>query len=299
MLKKEDITTKSWADYELLDSGNGRKLERFGKIMTDRPDTQAIWMPLKSDLWSDAQARFITEAKDGKWTLHDDTPVDWQVDFEDLTFKLHFTSFKHVGLFPEHASQWSWIMEKVKGMKKGNTSPSVLNLFGYTGAATLAAAKAGAKVTHVDSSKQSMEWASENAKASKLPDDAVRWIVDDAAAFVKRGVRRGAKYDGIILDPPAFGRGAKGQVWHIEEDLVPLLKNLKDILSDKPGSFVVLSGYAAGFAPEAFAQAVESIFDKVTGTFGSLNIQESSSDRVIPTGIYVRFIVYSTVDIIP
>lgn len=288
-MKKNDINTQGWGDYELIDSGNGRKLERFGKIVTDRPDTQAIWSPLKEKQWSEAQAKFTSEAKDGKWSLHDDTPVDWQVDFENLTFKLHFTSFKHVGLFPEHASQWSWIAKKVEAMKKGNTSPSVLNLFGYTGAATLAAAKAGAKVTHVDSSKQSMEWASENAKASDLPDDSVRWIVDDAAAFVKREVRRGAKYDGIILDPPAFGRGAKGQVWHIEEDLVPLLKNLKEILSDKPGSFVVLSGYAAGFAPESFAQAVESVFDKASGTFGSLNIKESSSDRVLPTGIYVRF----------
>lgn len=291
MFKKEDITTKAWSHYELIDSGNGRKLERFGEIVTDRPDTQAIWSQQKPELWQEAQAKFTSEAKDGKWTLHDDTPVDWQVDFENLTFKLHFTSFKHVGLFPEHASQWSWIAKKVLDLNKVNESPSVLNLFGYTGAATLAAAKAGAKVTHVDSSKQSMEWASENAKASELPTDSVRWIVDDAVAFVKREVRRGAKYDGIVLDPPAFGRGAKGQVWHIEEDLVSLLKNLKEILSEKPGSFVVLSGYAAGFAPESFAQAVENVFDNTTGTFGSLNIQESSSDRVLPTGIYVRICV--------
>lgn len=289
MFKQENIITKAWPDYELLDSGNGRKLERFGRIVTDRPDSQAIWTPLKPELWSGAQAVFTSEAKDGKWKLHDDTLVDWQVDFAPLTFKLHFTSFKHVGLFPEHASQWSWIMDKVKGLKLVSESPNVLNLFGYTGAATLAAALAGAKVTHVDSSKQSMEWASENAKISELPSDSVRWIVDDAAAFVKREVRRSAKYDGIILDPPAFGRGAKGQVWHIEEDLVPLLKNLKEILSDKPGSFVVLSGYAAGFAPESIVQAVESVFDKVSGTFGSLNIKESSSERVLPTGIYVRF----------
>lgn len=287
MFKKEDITTTSWPDYELLDSGNGRKLERFGKIVTDRPDTQSIWSPLKPELWSEAKARFTSESKDGKWTLHDDTPVDWTVTFDDLTFKLHFTAFKHVGLFPEHASQWTWIKEKVGAMKD---SPTVLNLFGYTGAATLAAAKAGAKVTHVDSSKQSMEWASENAKASELPGDSVRWIVDDAAAFVKREVRRGAKYDGIILDPPAFGRGAKGQVWHIEDDLVGLLQNLKEILSDKPGSFVLLSGYAAGFAPEAFAQSVASVFGKSSGSFGSLNIKEADSDRVLPTGIYVRFV---------
>jgi 23S rRNA (cytosine1962-C5)-methyltransferase len=285
MLKKEDIITKSWSDYELLDSGNGRKLERFGNVVTDRPDSQAIWSPLQPKLWASAQAKFAVGGKDDKWNLSPDLLVNWEVKFNNLTFNLRFTSFKHVGLFPEHASQWEWIREKAATLKE----PNVLNLFGYTGAATLAAAEAGAKVTHVDASKQSVEWASDNARATGLAEDRVRWIVDDAAAFVKREAKRGVKYEGIVLDPPAFGRGAKGQVWHIEEDLVPLLTSLKEILSDKSGSFVVLSGYAAGFAPESFAQAVESVFGKASGTFGSLNIQESDSDRVLPTGIYVRF----------
>lgn len=285
-MEKQDIVTKSWPDYELLDSGNGRKLERFGSVVTDRPDTQAIWSPLKPELWATATAKFaIGGEKDDKWKLSPDLLVNWEVKFNDLTFNLRFTSFKHVGLFPEHAIQWEWIGEKVMSMKE----PSVLNLFGYTGAATLAAAKAGAKVTHVDSSKQSVEWASDNAKSSSI-EGGIRWIVEDAAAFVKREVKRGVKYEGIVLDPPAFGRGAKGQVWHIEEDLMPLLKNLKEILSDKPGSFILLSGYAAGFAPDSFAQAVESVFGKASGTFGHLNIQESGSDRVLPTGIYVRFV---------
>lgn len=285
MLKHEDIVTAAWPDYELLDSGHGRKLERFGVVVTDRPDTQAIWNPLKPALWETATAIFDKGGQEAKWTLSPDLKVNWQVRWEELCFNLHFTSFKHVGLFPEHASQWEWIQEKTAALGKAN----VLNLFGYTGAATLAAAKAGGKVTHVDSSKQSVEWASENAKSSGI-EDGIRWIVDDAAAFVKREVKRGVKYDGIVLDPPAFGRGAKGQVWHIEEDLMPLLQDLKEILSDKPGSFVVLSGYAAGFAPQSFAQAVESVFGAgITGTFGQLHLQESSSDRVIPTGIYVRF----------
>lgn len=283
-MEKQDIVTKSWLDYELLDSGNGRKLERFGNVVTDRPDTQAIWSPLHPELWQTATAKFaIGGEKDDKWKLSPDLLVNWELKFNDLTFNLRFTSFKHVGLFPEHASQWEWIGEKVAAMKV----PSVLNLFGYTGAATLAAAKAGAKVTHVDSSKQSVEWASDNAKSSGI-ESGIRWIVEDAAAFVKREVKRGVKYEGIVLDPPAFGRGAKGQVWHIEEDLMSLLHNLKEILSDKPGSFILLSGYAAGFAPESFAQAVESVFGKSSGTFGHLNIQESGSDRVLPTGIYVR-----------
>lgn len=285
MFEKKDIITKNWADYELLDSGDGRKLERFGDVVTDRPDAQAIWSPLKPERWETAQAKFAFEGKDGKWTLSPDILVSWKMKFNDLYFNLRFTSFKHVGLFPEHASQWQWIQEKVSALK----APNVLNLFGYTGAATLAAAKAGATVTHVDSSKQSVEWASENAKSSGI-EGGIRWIVDDAAAFVKREVKRGAKYEGIVLDPPAFGRGAKGQVWHIEEDLVPLLENLKEILSEQPGSFILLSGYAAGFAPQSFAQAVESVFGiDITGTFGHLNLQESSSTRLLPTGIYVRF----------
>lgn len=287
MFKQENVITKKWADYELLDSGNGRKLERFGKVITDRPDTQAIWSPLQPELWTTATAKFaLGGSKDDKWSLSPDLMVNWEVKFHDLTFNLRFTSFKHVGLFPEHASQWEWIMEKVADMEE----PSILNLFGYTGAATLAAVKAGAKVTHVDSSKQSVEWASDNAKSSGI-EDGIRWIVDDAAAFVKREVKRGTKYEGIVLDPPAFGRGSKGQVWHIEDDLMPLLRDLKEILSDKPGSFILLSGYAAGFAPESFAQAVESVFGTSKGTFGHLNIEESSLGRVLPTGIYVRLAV--------
>ena len=283
-MKHKDVTTTDWSDYELLDSGNGRKLERFDDIITDRPDTQAIWSPLKPEQWSSANAVFKIENKEKPWTLAPNTPIDWSMGWNGLQFKLRFGNFKHLGLFPEHASQWEWIEEKVSALE----SPSVLNLFGYTGAASLAAAKAGALVTHVDSSKQSVEWASENAKSSGI-EEGIRWIVEDAAAFVKREVKRGAKYEGIVLDPPAFGRGAKGQVWHIEEDLMPLLQNLKEILSDKPGSFVLLSGYAAGFAPQSFAQAVESVFGSGQISFGHLNLQEADSNRVLPTGIYVRF----------
>lgn len=285
MLTQKDIITKNWPDYELLDSGNGRKLERFGQVITDRPDTQAIWSPLKPELWAKANAVFKTENKEAPWSFSPGCPIDWIVAFGELKFNLRFGNFKHLGLFPEHASQWEWMQEKVSALE----TPNVLNLFSYTGAATLASAKAGAKVTHVDSSKQSVEWASENARLSGLPEDSVRWIVDDAAAFVKREIKRAAKYEGIVLDPPAFGRGSKGQVWHIEEDLMPLLQNLKEILSDKPGSFVLLSGYAAGFAPQSFAQAIASVFSDVVGTFGTLSIEESSS-RVLPTGIYTRFI---------
>jgi 23S rRNA (cytosine1962-C5)-methyltransferase len=166
----------------------------------------------------------------------------------------------------------------------------VLNLFGYTGIATLAAAHPGASVTHVDASKQSLDWAHENARLSGIPEDKIRWIPDDALAFVKREARRGAKYDGIILDPPAFGRGAKGEVWKIEEDFPALLEALKEIFSDKPGSFFLINGYAAGYAPRSFAQAVESVFGEVAGESGELHIKESTSERAVPAGIYVRFV---------
>ena len=165
-----------------------------------------------------------------------------------------------------------------------------MNLFGYTGIASVVAAQAGAFVTHVDASKQSLDWAHENARLSSIGEDKIRWILDDALAFVKREARRGAKYDGIILDPPAFGRGAKGEVWKIEEDFPVLLESLKEIFSDKPGSFFLVNGYAAGYAPRSFAQAVESIFGETGGECGELHIKESSSDRVIPAGIYVRFV---------
>lgn len=285
-MEQKDLITTGWADYELLDSGNGRKLERFGSVITDRPDTQAIWSPARDEVWSTATAKFTQEGKDNKWEFKGEVPEKWILNFHGLILGLRFGNFKHLGVFPEHAVQWNWLEEKVKALGTAN----VLNLFGYTGAASLAARVAGAEVTHVDSSKQSVEWASENAKLSDI-EEGIRWIVDDAAAFVKREVKRGAKYEGIVLDPPAFGRGAKGQVWHIEEDLLPLLRDLKEILSPKPGSFLLLSGYAAGFAPRSFAQAVESVFDQnVEITFGNLDLQESNSDRVIPTGIYVRLI---------
>lgn len=285
MLNHQDVTTKGWSDYELIDSGNGRKLERFGDVITDRPDAQSIWASLKVGDWVKANAKFTQEGKENRWEFKGEVPEAWTIGFDDLKFNLRFGNFKHLGIFPEHAAQWEWIKERVAALE----NPNVINLFGYTGAASLAAAKAGAIVTHVDSSKQSVEWASDNAKSSGI-EEGVRWIVDDAVAFVKREAKRGAKYEGIVLDPPAFGRGAKGQVWHIEEDLVPLLQNLKEILLDKPGSFVLLSGYAAGFAPQSFAQAMESVFGKGDGTFGNLNLRETGSERVIPTGIYVRFV---------
>lgn len=281
----QHLVTKAWSDYELLDSGDNMKLERFGEVITARPETQALWKKNAPEAWERAHATFSFGEK-GVWTTAKEIPESWNMTRGPLSFSAKLSGFKHVGVFPEQEQNWVWIKDQVK--KLGN--PNVLNLFGYTGIATLAAAHPGAFVTHVDASKQTLDWAHENARLTSLGEDKVRWILDDALAFVKREVRRGVKYDGIILDPPAFGRGAKGEVWHIEEDLIKLLEAVKELLSDKPGSFFLLNGYAAGYAPHSFAQAVESVFGPVHGECGELHIQESNSDRIIPSGIYVRFV---------
>ena len=287
----QHLTSLPWADYELLDSGENMKLERFGAIVVARPETQALWAKQKPELWKQARATFSFRDKKGAWDIRKPVPESWELGWKDPSNKLgagarftaKLTSFKHTGIFPEQAPNWEWLETRVSPGAK------VLNLFGYTGVASVVAALSGAQVTHVDASKQSLDWAHDNARRSGLPEDSIRWILDDALAFAKREVRRGARYDGIILDPPAFGRGAKSEVWKIEEDLPTLLATLKELLSDAPGSFFLLNGYAAGYAPRSFAQAVESAFGEVDGECGELLIKESASSRVIPAGIYVRF----------
>ena len=282
----QHLTTLSWNDYELLDSGENMKLERFGKIIVARPETQALWKRQKPELWNNVNAVFAFRDKKGGWDVRTKVPETWELSWHDTHFTAALTGFKHTGIFPEQAPNWQWAKERIAKLEQ----PKVLNLFGYTGIASVVAAQAGALVTHVDASKQSLDWAHDNARRSGVGEDKIRWLLDDALAFVKREVRRGAQYDGIILDPPAFGRGAKGEVWKIEEALPELLEALKVLFSGKPGSFFLINGYAAGYAPRAFAQAVESTFGETDGECGELFIQESSEDRVIPAGIYVRFV---------
>lgn len=279
------LVTQGWADYELLDSGENVKLERFGTIVLARPETEALWAKAHPERWAEAHATFHFVDGKGIWQVRQEIPDSWELSRGPLKFLARLGNFKHTGIFPEQEPNWVWVKDHVKVLSK----PNVLNLFGYTGIASLAAAHPGAKVTHVDASKQSLDWAHENARLTGLADDAIRWMLDDALAFAKREVRRGAKYEGIILDPPAFGRGGKGEVWKIEEDLPALLAALKELLSDAPGSFFLLNGYAAGYAPLSFAQAVESVFGKIEAESGELRIQESGSERAIPAGIYVRF----------
>jgi 23S rRNA (cytosine1962-C5)-methyltransferase len=274
------------------------KLERYGEILIARPETQALWKPLRPELWKKARASF--EWKEGKseWKKNSDVPESWPLAWNEIKFTARLTSFKHTGIFPEQAANWSWIQESLKSDLKGSQgpisgipdAPKVLNLFGYTGIASVVAAHAGAIVTHIDASKQSLDWAHDNARLSGIPEGNIKYLFEDAFAFVKREVRRGNKYDGIILDPPAFGRGAKGEVWKIEEQLQELIEATKELLSDKPGSFYLLNGYAAGYSAKSFAQLVESVFGEVNINYGDLNIKESNSGRVIPAGIYTSFL---------
>lgn len=282
-MKNIDLQTESWQDYELIDSGNNKKLERFGKFILIRPETQAIWEPKKPEEWTKANGEFSFDEGKGSWDKKD-VPEVWDMSWNEIKLSLQTTSFKHVGVFPEQAANWEWLREKVS--KLGN--PKVLNLFGYTGAASIVCAKNGAEVTHVDASKQSNAWAKENAELSGVPEDSIRYILDDVSRFVEREKRRGSKYDGIILDPPAFGRGVKNEIWKIEESLSPLLRNLKDILSDRTDSFFLLNGYAAGYSPTSFLQVVEDFFEGKEGEFGELQIHGLGS--VVSSGIYVRFV---------
>ena len=305
-MEKVTLITKPSAGYELIDSGGEEKLERFGDVTLARPDPQALWeKKLATSQWDLASGKYIRDGKEGKWESQT-LPKEWQVDFGGLKFLIKPTSFKHTGLFPEQLSNWQWageILQKAAQKKVlGSASPqpdrfseplsapSVLNIFGYTGGATLAAAQAGASVTHVDASKTAVAWARENAKLSGLEDKPIRWITDDAITFLKREIKRGVKYDCVVMDPPAFGHGPDGEVWKFEENFLELLKFVEQLLSDKP-LFVLVNGYAAGYSPLAFAYNLESFVKKFGGSieYGDLSIAEKGSDRVLPAGIFARW----------
>ncbi len=284
-MKRADCRARPWDDYELLDSGGNRKLERYGAFTLIRPETQAIWNPARREEWTRAHAEFRWVEGNGVWKKKN-IPDEWELSWRDIRFTARLTSFKHTGMFPEQEPNWEWIAARA-----GNLAhPRVLNLFGYTGIASIVAAKRGAEVTHVDASKQSNAWARGNAARSQIPDGAIRFILDDALKFTAREVRRGAVYDGIILDPPAFGRGPKGEVWKIEEDFPRLLEALHAIFAAHAGAFFLLNGYAAGYSPHAFLQAIECVFGAVKGEFGELHICESHGGRCVPSGIYARFV---------
>lgn len=241
------MRVSSWNDYELIDATNGERLERWGDIILIRPDPQVIWKtPKKNPLWQSAHAIYHrSNTGGGIWQKLKKMPDIWSIKYKNLSFNLKMMGFKHTGIFPEQATNWDSIEEKIKSAHK---PMKILNLFGYTGAATLAALSAGASVCHVDASKGTVNWAKENAAASGLLNKSVRWIVDDCAKFVQREIRRGRKYDGIIMDPPSYGRGPSGEIWKLEEQLFSLLNLCVEVLSDK-SQFFILNSYTTGLSP--------------------------------------------------
>lgn len=283
------LSTKPLGDYELLDSGNGEKLERFGTVLVRRPDPQALWQKqLDISAWNNADATFHAT-----WSYKADKPKDWRIVIDGKSFELGFGSFKHVGVFPEQRENWNWIEGVIASKKQehGNKPFKVLNLFGYTGGATLASLKAGAEVTHVDGSKSAIATAKANVVDSGLRTARVRYMLDDVLAFVLREARRGNTYDGITMDPPSFGRGAKGEVWNIETSLPKLLAELPKILTSDP-SFVLLNGYASGYSALAYYNCLGDITSQYGGKIesGELAIEESSEgQRLLPAGIFARW----------
>jgi 23S rRNA (cytosine1962-C5)-methyltransferase len=284
------LTSPAWADYELLDSGNGLKLERYGPNLLIRPEPQAMWSPaLGEETWGSAHATFqpAQEESGGHWHMNRPMPPEWQMRYRALKFVARLTAGRHLGVFPEQACHWDWTADLIEKSKR---PIQVLNLFGYTGLATLAAARAGARVTHIDASKKSVGWARENQALSVLNTHPIRWIVDDALKFVQREGRRGVQYDGIILDPPKFGRGPKGEVWEFF-DLFPLLMAAcLDILSAKP-LFLVVTAYAI----RASALSLYNNLIEMTGglggqvSAGELALTESSAGRLVSTAIFARW----------
>ena len=286
------LISDPWTDYALLDSGHGRKLERYGKVIVDRPEPQALWNPsLDQASWEKAFARFTNSGEEdsdsGKWKSSGSVPDSWPVTWDKLTFICRLMSFRHMGLFPEQMTHWDWVAQRLGAEKR---PLKVLNLFAYTGAASLAAAKEGAQVTHVDASKKAIQWAKENQDASGLSSAPIRWICEDAKAFVARELRRGSRYDGIILDPPKFGRGPDGEKWQLETDLPELLTNCVALLSERP-SFMILTAYAMRLSSLSLAALMEDALKDKEGRIenGELLIRQESGERYIATSLYSRW----------
>jgi 23S rRNA (cytosine1962-C5)-methyltransferase len=283
-MKRIDVTLGGGNDYELLDCGEGRKLERFGSYVLDRPDPQAIWNKTNTESWLEAHAQFLWADKGERWKVMPEVKESWSISINEVHLVLSFKGFKHIGVFPEHAHQWKEIQEL--GAQKGGMK--MLNLFGYTGAASVAGAKAGMEVTHVDASKQTLATLKENMNLSGLPDDAIRVICEDALRYAKRLVEREEKFEVIVMDPPAFGRGPKGEVWKIEEKLPELIALIPKLLSPD-AQLVIINGYAAGFSARTFGELLGSILPKEKVVYGDVGITQTNSDRILSTGIYTKW----------
>lgn len=291
------IIANNWKEYEILDAGDGAKLEKWGtgpsSFILSRPDPQVIWPKERPELWDKADGVYTRSATGGgSWNFPNPDkkpPEKWQIKYGDLKLMVSPTDFKHMGLFPEQSANWDWVSDIIKNSKVNNKIPKILNLFAYTGGATVAATLAGAEVTHVDASKGIVEWAKENLEINNLNDKA-RLIIDDVQKFVLREERRGVKYDGIIMDPPSYGRGKKGETWKIEKMLWPLITSCKDILVSKP-LFFLINSYTTGLGPTVIKNILESAMSEYGGTITSeeLVLPITNSKKVLPAGVSGRW----------
>ena len=283
------LIASDWKDYEVIDCTGGEKLERWGEYTLVRPDPQVIWQtPKKHAGWHEYNARYArSNTGGGKWNTKQ-LPEKWQIKYKELTFQVKPMNFKHTGIFPEQAANWDWAMEKIRSAGR---PINVLNLFAYTGGATLACAAAGASVCHVDAARGMVSWARENAKVSGLEDRPIRWIIDDCAKFVEREIKRGRKYDAIIMDPPSYGRGPSGEIWKLEKDLYNFVQLTSGVLSNDP-LFVIINSYTTGLAPSVVGYISDSIFSKKFGGHtecGELGLPVTDSGLVLPCGATGRW----------
>lgn len=275
----------NFRDYELIDCSGGERLERWGEIILIRPDPQIIWnTEKKNPLWDNAHARYIRSDKGGgRWQVYKKLPDRWNIAYRNLSFNVRTMGFKHTGVFPEQGVNWDYAAEKIKNADK---QLSVLNLFGYTGCATLSALEAGARVCHVDASKGMVQWARDNAVESSLQDKPVRWLVDDCIKFVRRELRRGNRYDGIIMDPPSYGRGPGGEVWKLEEQIYSFIELTSELLSED-ASFFILNSYTAGLSPSVMKYILDSVIVPRHGgrvTCDEIGLPVTDSGLVLPCG---------------
>jgi 23S rRNA (cytosine1962-C5)-methyltransferase len=286
------IVAEPWEDWGLLDSGGGQKWERYGPVTVVRPEPQAMWAPALAE-WS-PDATFVPgsdEEGGGRWVQHRPVPTSWPLARGNVRFNASLTPFRHLGFFPDMAPQWDWMVERAADAPStGSGQAEVLNMFGYTGVGTLLLSDAGAKVVHVDASKKSVEAARRNAELSGMQDKPVRWIVDDAAKFTAREVRRGRRYDGILLDPPKFGRGPEGEVWRLEEHLAPLIHDCRALL-DADSRFLFLTVYAVRMSALAIRELLAQAFADLGGRVeaGELGVREEARGLILPTAIFARW----------
>lgn len=278
--------TTDWKDYELIDCSSGEKLERWTNQILVRPDPQVIWKSEKvNKLWYSPDARYIrSNTGGGRWQVYNRIPDAWQVSYKDLTFNIKTMGFKHTGLFPEQAVNWDYTRQLIR--ESGRKDVKVLNLFAYTGGATVACLKEGAQVVHVDASKGMVSWAKENAKSSGVEDKKVRWIVDDCMKFVQREIRRGNKYDIVILDPPSYGRGPKGEIWHLEDSIYDFMKLVLQVLSDEP-IMVLLNSYTTGLSASVMKYILDDVITKEKGgkaEADEIGLPVTSNNQVLPCG---------------